>query len=199
MKTKPKRNLVLATSLSLVLAGCDQTPPQKDAEPEWEELSDGSHLLLSSYDEVEMEDLERCYESIAGLECLRAVSMVGGQSISFQRQVKPSLNRVASGEDTVHSMSGYHCQLYVDGAAGDFIRESIWSKRGELKVNTVRFPRSFNEAPLSKEGVEGYFDANSIDPKRPWLNCYQVAHLVVDGSLASLTSSDLTLEAFTTD
>lgn len=173
--------------------------PQENTEPKWEKLADGSHLLLSSYDEVETETIERCFDAEVGVECIKAVSMVGGRTIMLERQARPSYISVTSSVDLDNYMEGFHCKLYIDGAAGDFVRESIWSERGELRVNTVHFPRGFNQGPLSQKDTEAYFKANSIQPQKPWLNCYRVAQLVVDGSFASLTSSDLKLETFTTD
>jgi len=189
---------MLALVLSLGLVSCGENAVDEEAVPEWETLADGSRLLVTAYSEVEREDIERCFPSSSELECLRAVRLNPG-GIHLSRYNRSELSEEQASQYTSRDMTGYRCVIYQDGAAGDFIRESIWSERGELRTNTVQVPRSFNQKALSKNEVEAYFTANSIKPRDPWLNCHRVAQLVVSGSFASLTSSDLTLEIFASD
>lgn len=196
MTTKSNRNRLLAGALSLLLLGCSQSVSEDSQEPDWDALPDGSRLLVSEYGDTKV--FERCFPSESEFECLRAVQATPGM-IHLLWDTVADLEQEDTTSTSADELTGYRCAIYPDAPSGAFIRESIASKHGEIRVKTVQVPRSFNETPFSKQEVESYFEANSIVPNDPWLNCYRVAQLVVEGSFASLTSSDLTLETFTSD
>lgn len=202
MRIRSKRNRPLALGLALVLANCSQSTPQKVPEPEWEALADGSHLLLAELPDYS--SIERCFPVARGFQCLTVGDInpkphgswlvVNTETRSSPREKRD--RPIGGGEFT-----GYGCQIMIfDRDLREYsVTETISSKHGTLRKSEFVSQRLRNPMPFSKQEVEDYFEANSIDPEDPWLNCRRVAQLVVEGSFASLTSSDLTLETFASD
>ena len=182
------RHIVVCAVLFLVVSCSPGGASKRGVEPglNWQALADGSQMAVGPTDPAGSGagSLIRCWKIDTGYDC---VAIDGNEYRDIRRTLTAELpNQIWS--KTVPA--GYECQ--VSNYLGLGYRERISNNAGQLTEHRGSNFSGNIQGSWTKDYVERYFEANSIQPETRWMNCLSMTRVIAPNSNATLGSSDVT-------
>lgn len=197
MKSYAKRLLKLFgvvashASIAFALTACSQHPVT--APVRWAVGPEGSSILDINGENAN--ELHRCWKKGTRFDCIYAQQnqMSGGARFtSIQRYDATSLEQARNTLDL--NLTGYLCWFTSDDPG---LVEEISSQNGNRLISRSSKGMNILSPPpiWTRDFVEAFFRDNKLTPNARYFNCQAANRVVVEGSIASLGTTALSLSS----